>query len=253
MRTWKTPAGKLYNFHADLLQQKHLLIAGSSGSGKSVLLNGILYHALYSIPGDHPDGVEFILIDPKGVELSIYKPLPHTLKHAVDPAESVAALRYAVDITENRFKAMQRRGERIYPGGDVFVVVDEWADLITTQKKHVVPLVQRLAQIGRAARVHLILCTQCPLAPIIPTAIKCNFDSIVGLHTANAQQSRNIIGVSGCEKLPQFGNCYYTKPGQDPTLYVNIPLFSDEAIADRVKWWTCQTWRGIFSRKTKTA
>ena len=238
--TWTTPSGKAYNFHMDLLEQKHLMIAGASGSGKSVLLNGVIWNALYSAPCDVPGGKQLVLIDPKRVELSAYKRLPHTMKYASEPADMVESLRLAMDITENRYKAMQKDGERLYSGGDIYIIIDEFADLMTTNKKQVQPLIQRLAQIGRAARVHIVLCTQCPLAKIIPTEIKVNFDSIVGLHTASALHSRNILGVNGCEQLPQYGECLYMKPGTDLEHYTGIPLFTDEQIAERVGWWTNQ-------------
>lgn len=256
---WTTPAGRVYNFHVDLLNQKHLMIAGASGSGKSVLLNGIIYNALYRAPGDAPGCVSFILIDPKRVELMQYRQLPHTIRYASEPDEMVDALRAAMDITESRYKVMQSQGVRLYNGGDIYVLIDEFADLMTTCKKQVVPLVQRLAQIGRAARVHIILCTQCPLAKIIPTEIKVNFDSIVGLHTASAQHSRNIIGVAGCELLPKFGECYYQKPGADLVHYSGIPYFSDNVIIERVHWWLSQTPQtrpkktGFFRKIFKTA
>lgn len=247
-KTWTTPAGLRYTFHSDLLAQKHLMIAGASGSGKSVLLNGIIYNALYSMPGDSAGSVQFILIDPKRVELSMYKDLPHTIKFATEPDEIISAMDYAVCIMECRFSSMQQKGLKLYDGGDLYIIIDEFADLMTTSKKQIVPLIQRIAQKGRAARVHIILCTQCPLAKIIPTEIKVNFDSVVGLHTATAQHSRNIICVNGCERL-NIGECYYTKPGADLVKYEGIPLFKDEVLIDRVKWWTDQTQKpGLFSR-----
>ena len=239
MKTWTTPAGTRYTFHTDLLAQKHLMIAGASGSGKSVLLNGIIYNALYSMPGDSARTVLFILIDKKGVELGLYKHLPHTIRYAITDEEAEAALRYAEAVISYRFQHMERLGVRTYPGGDMYIIIDEFADLMTTNKKRVTPLIQRISQLGRAAKVHIILCTQCPLAAILPTTIKVNFDSIVGLHTANAQQSRNIIGVKGCENL-KIGECYYIKPGVDLMKYEDIPLFPDEVLIDRVNWWTNQ-------------
>ena len=237
---WYTPAGKSYNFHAELLQQKHLLIAGAAGSGKSVLLNGIIYEALFSAPQDTPGGKQFILIDQKGHELDMYEKLPHTLRYAVEPSETIQALQYAVALMESRDQYMRQHHQRIYDGGDVYIFIDEFADLMTTSKKAVVPLIQRLAQRGRSARIHVFLCTQCPLAKIIPTEIKVNFDSIVGLHTANRQHSRNIIDVPGCEDL-EIGEALYTTPSRPVTHVSGIPLFTDEEIAARVAWWTDQT------------
>lgn len=247
MKTWKTPAGDKYSFHTDLLEQQHLMIAGAKGTGKSVLLNGIVYNALYRAPGDMPGYVQFILIDPKRVELSMYKDLPHTIRYASEPADMIVAIQYAMNIADNRFKIMQKRREKLYTGGDVYILIDEFADLMTANGKAVKPLIQRIAQIGRAARVHIILCTQCPLVKIIPTEIKVNFDSIIGLHTASRQHSRNIIDAAGCEELPQWGECYYTKPGAARIHCVNIPYFSDEVLEERVKWWTDQN-KGFVKR-----
>ena len=247
---WYTPAGTTYNFHMDLLQQKHLMIAGATGSGKSVVVNGIMYNALYSAPVDAANGKQFILIDPKRVELCIYKRLPHTLRYASEPEEIISALQYAMALTETRYKAMQKKGLRLYDGSDVYVIIDEFADLITTQPKRVKPLIQRLAQIGRAAKIHIILCTQSPIAKVIPTEIKVNFDSVLALHTATAQHSRNIIGVRGCEELPPFGEGYYQRPGKPLAHVSEIPLFDDAMLQERVQWWTDQVKPkgGLFSK-----
>lgn len=249
------PDRTVYTFHRDLLDQKHLMIAGASGSGKSVLLNGMIYNALLRPPVDCMNGVQFIFIDPKRVELCQYKALPHVLRYASEPGEMLSALQYAINLTERRFCTMQRAGLRLYGGSDVYVMIDEFADLMATQAKQIKPLIQRLAQIGRAARIHIVLCTQCPLAKVIPTEIKVNFDSIIGLHTANAQQSRNVIGQTGCECLPAYGSAYYIKPGHDLQRYNGIPLFTDEQIQERIDWWTAQKTGkiGIFRRLLRGA
>lgn len=236
--TRTTPSGKVYNLYLDMLSQPHLMIAGATGSGKSVVINALIYTALYKLPADHADGAQFILIDPKRVELAKYRTLPHTIRYASEPADMIAALRLAMDITETRYKAMQQRGEYKYSGGHIYVIIDEFADLMTTNKKQVQPLIQRLAQIGRAANVHIILATQCPLAKVIPTEIKVNFDARLGLRTACAQDSRNIIRQNGLECLPRYGQGIYITP-EENTLY-NIPMIPDSEITERVEWWTNQ-------------
>lgn len=214
-----------------MLAQKHLLIAGTTGSGKSVVINGIITTALYSIPGN----VEFILIDPKRVELSEYKSLPHTLVHATEINDIIKALQYALDITNERYKRMEKAKQRKSTDGHIYIIIDELADIITTDKKRFVPLLQKLAMIGRAANMHIIAATQCPLRAIIPTEIKCCFDSKVALHTVNAQDSRNIAAFSGCELLPEYGQGYYIKPG-NTTLY-NIPMYSDSERQRIISYW----------------
>jgi S-DNA-T family DNA segregation ATPase FtsK/SpoIIIE len=230
-KEWRTPPGQVYSLYRDMLKQPHLLIAGATGSGKSVVINGLVYTAMY----DSPAAVQFILIDPKRVELVDYKPLPHTLMYASEPGEMVEALEKAMEITESRYKAMQRQRVKKYPGGALYVIIDELADLMTTARRQVQPLIQRLAQVGRAANVHIIAATQCPLATVIPTPIKVNFDSRVALRTRSAQDSRNILGLTGCELLPRYGQGYYMTP--DGLKLYNIPMQPQEDINALVKYW----------------
>ena len=230
-KEWRTPPGQVYSLYRDMLKQPHLLIAGATGSGKSVVINGLVYTAMY----DSPAAVQFILIDPKRVELVDYKPLPHTLMYASEPGEMVEALEKAMEITESRYKAMQRQRVKKYPGGALYVIIDELADLMTTARRQVQPLIQRLAQVGRAANVHIIAATQCPLATVIPTPIKVNFDSRVALRTRSAQDSRNILGLTGCELLPRYGQGYYMTP--DGLKLYNIPMQPQEDINTLVKYW----------------
>lgn len=231
---YKTPEGNYYELFKDMSKQPHLLIAGATGSGKSVVVNGILTTLLYNLPTES----QFILIDPKMVELSKYKSLPHTLRYANKPDEMTEALQYALDITLKRFSAMEKQGIRYYIGSDIYVIIDEWADLMNTNGKVVTPILQRLCQIGRAARVHCIVCTQCPLREVIPTKIKVNLDARLGLRTRSAQDSRNIIGKNGLETLPAYGQgIYYTPAGDE--LY-KIPYVSDSEQDRLVKWWISQ-------------
>ena len=228
---YTTPQGSVYALYKDMLTQPHLLVAGATGSGKSVVISGIIYTALH----DSPAQVQFILIDPKRVELIDYKTLPHTITYASEPAAMIAALNQAMQITERRYITMQRHHEKKYNGSAVYVIIDELADLMTTNKRQVQPLLQRLCQIGRAANVHVIAATQCPLSAVIPTQIKVNFDSRVGLRTRSAQDSRNILGVKGCECLPRYGQGYYMTP-EGLTLY-NIPMHPAADIAQIVQYW----------------
>lgn len=231
IREWTTPQGQYFSLYKNMLSQPHLLIAGATGSGKSVVINGIMYTALF----DSPARIQFILIDPKRVELVDFKPLPHTIKYASEPGEMVQALEMAMEITESRYKAMQVRREKNYTGAALYVIIDELADLMTTDRRHVQPLLQRLAQIGRAANVHIIAATQCPLSCVIPTPIKVNFDSRLALRTRSAQDSRNILGVKGCELLPRYGQGYYMTP-DGLTLY-NIPMTDQDELQRLLTYW----------------
>lgn len=251
-REYITPAGEYPTLFKDMLRQ-HLLIAGAQGAGKSVLIDGLMYTALY----DSPAKARFILIDPKGTELETYHNLPHVIEYADDSdgtqRQIVNALRRAIDIMERRYADMKRRGLRVFDGSTVYVVIDELADLMTTNKRLIMPLLQRLAQKGRASAITLIAATQCPLSAVIPTPIKCNFASRVGLKTATRQDSRNIIDVAGCEALPdprtEHRAMGYYRRGALTDL-CNIPMIDKSRIDWIVKYWSGKAGKGklVFGR-----
>jgi len=250
--TYTTPGGKVYPIFLDTLSAPHVMIAGECGSGKSVLLNGLIYTALVGPPGSSAGRVQFIFIDNgKGTEMIDYAKLPHCLRYAYTLDESISALEYALDIARSRFQDMRRRRLKDYDGGDVYICIDEFASLILNGRKRVSSLIQDLAQLGRAAKVHIILCTQCPIAKVIPTEIKVNFDCKWALRTVNRQQSRNIMDDGGCESLPNprvdhvaHGYLCY---GASRELYV-IPMYTDAQLAERVKWWMDQRKPSILRR-----
>lgn len=236
--TYTTPAGTMPGLFCDTLKQTHLLIAGATGSGKSVIINGMVFCIMHRLPFDRPDGAQLILIDPKRVELSAYRNLPHVLRYASEPADMLSALCDTMQLCEDRYRTMQAAGVRKYNGSDVYIMIDEFADLMTTQGRIVKPLIQRLAQIGRAARVHIVLATQTPIAKVLPTEIKCNFDSRIGLRTRSAQDSRNIIGLNGLQDLPRYGYCYYMTPEQED--YYTVPMIPDDTMSLTIAHWDRQ-------------
>jgi S-DNA-T family DNA segregation ATPase FtsK/SpoIIIE len=228
---YQTPSGNAYTIYRNMLKQTHLLIAGATGSGKSVVINGIVSTALFNSPAK----AEFILIDPKRVELAQYKNLPHTLLYASEPVDILKALDRAMILTESRYREMQRKGLKRYDGSDVYIIIDELADIMTAYGRKAAPIIQRLAQIGRAANIHIIAATQCPLSSVIPTPIKVNFDARVGLRTRSAQDSRNILGFNGCEELPRYGYGIYITP--EETLRTEIPMVADEESERLLNYW----------------
>ena len=153
------------------------------------------------------------------------------------------ALQTAIDLMETRYKTMQRQRIKKSNAADIFIIIDEYADLVTQAKKQVERYIIRLSQLGRAANIHLILATQRPTRDIITGAIKVNLDSRVALRCPSAQDSRNIIDVKGAETLPRYGYGYYrTAEGLE---LVTIPMTDPGELARRVKWWIDQ--KSIFS------
>lgn len=233
---WKTPGGDVYTLFEDMAMQHNLLVAGEVGSGKSSVINGIIYTLLHQSPAK----VRFILIDPKMTELCQYKNLPHVLRYAYEHADIIAALRYAVGIMENRLHDMQARGLKLYDGADIYVVIDELADLLLTLKKQAKPLLQRLLQLSRASKIHVLCGSQCVNASVISTELRVNMTAIVGLRTATKAHSRLLVERPGCELFPDpqlekkaYG---YYKRGCKCELY-NLPYTTAEQLNDICNYW----------------
>lgn len=205
-QTWQTPEVTYSRLYADMLNQTHLLIAGATGAGKSTVVNGMIHAALRHSPID----VGFIFIDPKGCELDEYRNLPHTLLYADaahDPVDKpmqacINALEYAMQLYKVRTADMKRRRLRMYDGSDVYVVIDELMQPMTRAKREFMPTLQDLLSLARCTKIHIVACTQSPVTAVIPTPVKCNFSSRLALRTVCAQDSRNIVGVKGCETFP---------------------------------------------------
>jgi len=217
------------------------LIAGATRSGKSVFENGLITAALY----DSPARKRFIFIDPKGTELDIYCTIPHCIEYAHTTAEAVQALQHAADIVSARFKDMRKRHMRVYDGSHIYIIIDELMYLMNrpTIKRQVFDLLQDLLCISAAAGVHIIAITQNPTRDTLPPSIRCNFDARLALRTATRQDSRNIIEIGGCERLPSpttAGKAYgYYRRGGDIDLY-ELPYTTEDEITRLVNYWTSE-------------
>lgn len=237
-------------FYGRFLDDPHLLIAGTTGSGKSVFVNGLIHAAMQTrFPfAKIARGCSFIFLDAKRVEFAIPEHSPHCVYYAIEQKDMLTALQIAIAICNRRSKELEKRNaknwdngtfEKTYPGGDVYVVIDEFADLMTNKaiKDDVINAVQKIAQIGRSQKVHLWLCTQTPKADVIPTKITCNFDHRMGLRVATPQQSRMIIDSKGLEAITElYGHGIYFSPkGLEPIR--NIPYVSEDEQIKLAKYW----------------
>ncbi|MBR2126901.1 MAG: DNA translocase FtsK [Akkermansia sp.] len=237
---YTAPGGSYSRLYGHMATRPHLLIAGKTGAGKSTVLNGII-HAL--LTATTPRDTQFIMIDLKRVELSDYMYIPQTQRYADDGQSALQALQQALRITDTRYADMSTRRLKQYDGSNLYVIIDELADLLTTKatKAPAAEMIQRLCQVGRGARVHVIACTQ--HIPTIPTAIRCNFSDRVALRTTTAQDSRNIMYRAGAERLPdpltehRAMGYYVTGPG--PTLY-DLPMVPADELRRVVEHWERQ-------------
>lgn len=235
MYYWKLPRMKLYNVYLDMINQPHLLIAGATGSGKSTVTNTIITTLLASAPDRH----KLILLDRKGIELDEYRKTPHCLQYAESIPSMISALQWSIEEMQRRYSIMRNTGAKLYHGPDIYLIIDEAADLMTTAARQVTPMLQTLGQLSRAARIHLLLCTQSPLREIIPTRIKCNFPARLALLTATRQDSRNIIDQSGAELLPDPRNGTLKgiyRRNAATTLYT-LPRYTDDQRQQVIDHW----------------
>ena len=229
----------------------HMLIAGTTGSGKSVCMNSIIISLLYKAS---PDDVKLIMIDPKMVELGVYNDIPHLLIPVVtDPKKAAGSLQWAVVEMMRRYKAMSDANVRDLDSynsmvesqqidGDklpqVVVIIDELADLMLVAAKEVEESICRIAQMGRAAGIHLIIATQRPSADVITGLMKANIPSRIAFAVASAMESRIILDTQGAEKLVGRGDMLYAPIGSGKPLRVQGCFVSEqevEAVANHVK------------------
>lgn len=265
---------------ADLASMPHLLIAGTTGSGKSVGINAMILSLLFKLP---PDQCKFIMIDPKMLELSVYDGIPHLLSPVVtDPKKAVAALKWVVQEMEERYKMMSKinvrnisgynarvdrakktgeklsrivqtgfdhdTGEAIYEHEEmdfetlpyIVVVIDEMADLMMVAGKEIEAAVQRLSQMARAAGIHLIMATQRPSANVITGVIKTNFPTRVSYQVSSKVDSRIILDEIGAEQLLGAGDMLYSANGVQAALRVHGPFVTDAEIETVVEMLAAQ-------------
>lgn len=260
---------------ADLARMPHLLVAGTTGSGKSVAVNTMILSLLYRLP---PEKCRFIMIDPKMLELSVYDDIPHLLSPVVtEPGKAVVALKWVVNEMEERYRAMsklsvrnidgynnrlaeaRKKGEvlmrKVQTGFDpetgkpvyeeqpldltdlpyIVVIVDEFADLMLVAGKDVESAIQRLAQMARAAGIHLIMATQRPSVDVITGVIKANFPTRISFAVTSKIDSRTILGEGGAEQLLGQGDMLYMGAGQ-PVKRVHGPFASDADVENVVSF-----------------
>ncbi len=228
----------------------HMLIAGTTGSGKSVCMNSIIISLLYKAS---PEDVKLIMVDPKMVELGIYNGIPHLLIPVVtDPKKAAGSLQWAVTEMMRRYKAMSDAGVRDLESYNsiveaeeegtklpqVVVIIDELADLMLVAAKEVEESICRIAQMGRAAGIHLIIATQRPSADVITGLMKANIPSRIAFAVASAMESRIILDTQGAEKLVGRGDMLYAPIGAGKPLRVQGCFVSDsevESVAAYVK------------------
>jgi len=250
---------------SDIAKMPHMLIAGSTGSGKSVCINTIIMGILYKA---HPDDVKLIMIDPKVVELSVYNGIPHLLIPVVtDPKKAAAALHWGVAEMTDRYKkfadynvrdlkgynkmveSMKQNGAEDVPAKmpQVLIIVDELADLMMVAPGEVEESICRLAQLARAAGIHLIIATQRPSVDVITGLIKANMPSRVAFAVSSGVDSRTILDMNGAEKLLGKGDMLFYPQGYPKPTRIQGAFVSDKEVSDVVDFLKNQAIGNVYS------
>ena len=225
----------------DLSKTPHLLVAGTTGSGKSVFINTLLTSLLYKFS---PEDLKLILIDPKMLELSVYNDIAHLLTPVVtEPKKAIVALKWVCKEMERRYSLMNEENTRSLEGFNeksqeklpyIVVFIDEMADLMMTAGKEVEHYVQRLAQMARACGIHLVMATQRPSVDIITGSIKANFPSRISFQVASKYDSRTVLGEIGAEQLLGNGDMLMSKNGGNLIRYQSA-FISDNEVNKLIK------------------
>lgn len=233
---------------ADIAKMPHLLIAGTTGSGKSVCLNAMIVSILYN---SNPDEVKLLMIDPKQVEFTIYNGIPHLLVPVVsDPRKAAGALGWAVTEMLQRYKMFSENAvrdikgynklaatsETLTPMPHIVIFIDELSDLMMAAPNEVEDSICRLAQMARAAGMHLVIATQRPSVNVITGIIKANIPSRIALSVSSQVDSRTIIDTAGAEKLLGYGDMLFSPVGVSKPVRVQGCFLSDEEVESVVKF-----------------
>ncbi len=249
------------NIVGNIARLPHVLIAGTTGSGKSVCTNSLIVSLLYK---STPDEVRFIMVDPKMVELAPYNGIPHLLIPVVtDPKKAAGALQWAVFEMMKRYKTFSEKGVKDLAGYNalsetdedvetlptVVVVIDELADLMLVAAKEVEESICRVAQMGRAAGMHLVIATQRPSADVITGLMKANIPSRIAFAVASSLESRIILDNTGAEKLVGKGDMLYVPPGPASPPVCRGCFISPEEMAAVVVKFVKESRRGPLRRR----
>ena len=228
---------------ADLRKMPHLLIAGSTGSGKSIFLHCVILSLIYK---STPDNVRFLMIDPKRIELSVYEDIPYLIHPVVlEPKLATKALRWAVHEMERRYALFEEYSVRNLESFNeqfeeklpyIVIIIDELADLMVVSSKEVETLLTRLAQMARAAGIHLLVATQRPSVDVITGLIKANFPARISFQVSSKVDSRTILDVQGAERLLGAGDMLFLPPGSSHLQRIHGPYVSEAEIKRVVEY-----------------
>lgn len=224
-KAWEQPELNYWKLVDEFIHEPHILIGGATGSGKSVMMNDILY----TLSADHPMNIEVYIIDLKMVEYTEWD-IPHIKKIVDDPRNVNALLDSIIDRMNARYRTLKEQKLKLWRGSDIYLIIDEMTEVL--KSKEAKAKIDTIMRLGRASKIHVVGATQdVSRTTGIPAELQKNFSVCIGLRCKSANDSRQIIGEAGCEKLPKYGEALVSYSMH--TERVKVPFTSDESICER--------------------
>ena len=232
-RAWKVRGGEVRKLSEAVLTSEHTLIAGTTGCGKSTLMNAIVSDLLKSRA---PSEAQLVLIDPKRLELNQFRGLPHTIAYADTVDRAVDLFAWAVKEMNRRYEVAQRTGAKEYGGSHIYIIIDELHPIVMSKLRgEAWQCLSLLLTQGRASRIHIIAATQCPNRACLPNTVVPLFTTRIGMRCLSAIESRQVVGIKGCEDLPKVGQVIVQYEG-----YIHrviVPMTDYAELGDLVDYW----------------
>lgn len=233
--SWRIPGGDVKNLSMAVIRSEHTLIAGTTGCGKSTLMNGIISDLLKA---KSPEQAQLVLIDPKRLELGYLKDLPHVIRYTDEIPGAIAALTWCVSEMDRRYKLTQAKHLRRWDGADLYIIIDELHPLVMSEQRgEAWRLLSLLLTQGRASGIHVIAETQCPNRACLPNTVVPLFTTRIGMRCLSAIESRQVVGIKGCEMLPKHGRAIVQYDGELHNIRVGLTDYDELEML-------CGYWKG---------
>lgn len=229
---WISPNKEPDTLASRMLAEPHVLIGGTTGSGKSTMIEALLYSICTSAPCER----SFAIVDLKRISLTRWKEFPHCQRYANDKETALKLIKDFSATMDDRLKEMEKRSLSVWDKGEIYLIIDEAADLLDNCPESI-EYIAHICRLARVTKMHVIYATQAPDRKTIPASLQHNINALLGLRCRSAIESRQVIGSKGCETLPRYGKGLYICPSLMQPEEVQCNMISNDDIAWLCNWW----------------